>query len=293
MTVLVKYPFKRRTWPANPISRLFASQAKPPEVPASPARLPTADYRGAQVADADFSGARFQETRFQYARLHGVDFTNADIWGAVTGLVINGVEVEPLIEAELQRRQPGREALWASDPDGVRAAWATIERLWEESIELALGLPEELLHARVEGEWSFLETLRHCLMVDDGFLRQVAQPERPLYRSGVPMMSPGSVLSGDSSGDAYRVPWVDLVDLKAEPDAQEVIRTRRDRMREVREFLKGADADELQRMCPKAVHDAWGFDMPVLHCFWRTVNEELQHHSFAQRDLEALELLRP
>ena len=102
MREVLRTPFRRRAWPTDPVGRLLASQAKPPEMPASPVRVPSADYRGAQVSDADFSGARFQETRFQYARLHGVDFTNADIWGVVTGLIINGVDVEPLIEAELQ-----------------------------------------------------------------------------------------------------------------------------------------------------------------------------------------------
>jgi hypothetical protein len=60
-------------------------------------------------------------------------------------------------------------------------------------------------------------------------------------------------------------------------------------MAEVREFLADVDADELLRMCKKVPGDDSGFDMPMLSCFWRMVNEEWEHHSFAVRDLEVLE----
>lgn len=65
----------------------------------------------------DPSAARVEGTDFAGVRLHGPDFEgtvvtdgwfiNADFSGDVEGLVINGVEVAPLIEAELDRRTPG------------------------------------------------------------------------------------------------------------------------------------------------------------------------------------------
>jgi hypothetical protein len=42
---------------------------------------------------------------------------------------VNGVDVIPLVEAELNRRFPGRADRRAEDLDGLRAAWATLERV--------------------------------------------------------------------------------------------------------------------------------------------------------------------
>ena len=41
--------------------------------------------------------------------------------------LVIGVDVIPLVEAELNRRFPGRADRRAGDPDGLRAAWATLE----------------------------------------------------------------------------------------------------------------------------------------------------------------------
>ena len=264
------------TKPLNPIAQFFLSLAEPPRLPSNPREFTEADLRGARFAGSDLSGSSFQEVSFRYARLRGVDFINAEIWGGISGLVINGFEVEPLIEAALERRWPGRATLFASDPDGVRAAWTTIENLWSATVERAGRLPESALHERIHGEWSFLETLRHLVLVDDGFLRQVRDPNRPMYRQGVPHTPMREMLRP-------------AVDLEADPPADEVLAVRTERMAEVRRLVDDLDDAELERMCVKGPLDPSGFDMPVLYCFWRLVNEEWEHHSFAVRDLEALE----
>jgi hypothetical protein len=43
-------------------------------------------------------------------------------------LRVNGVDVVPFVEVELNRRFPGRNDQRAGDPDGLRAAWAVLER---------------------------------------------------------------------------------------------------------------------------------------------------------------------
>jgi hypothetical protein len=261
----------------NPIARYFLSLVRPPEIPETPEAFTNADLRGARFVDSDLAGSWLQEVSFQYARLRGVDLVNAEIWGAVSGLRINGVEVEPLIEAELERRFPGRATLFASDPDGVRAAWATIERLWALTLERALALPETALHERLhEGEWSFLETLRHLVLVDDGFVRQVRDRDLRMYRQGVPHTP-------------TRGYFASILDLDADPSSDEVVTRRSAGMAAVRAIVDGLDAAELQRVAPVTEHDHSGFDLPVLWCFWRLVNEEWEHHSFALRDVEALE----
>ena len=264
------------TRPLNPIAWYFMSLAKPPELPAEPREFTGADLRGARVVDSDLSGAWFKDVNLQFARLRAVDLINAEIWGSIAGLVINGIEIEPLIEAELERRYPGRATLFASDPDGVRTAWTTIENLWSMTTERALRLPESALHERVDGEWSFLETLRHLVMVDDGLLRQVRDRDRPIYALGVPHTP-------------QREMFRPVIDLDADPPAAEVLATRQERFAEVRELVGSYDEAELRRTCERLPLDPSGMDMPVLYCFWRTLNEEWEHHSFAVRDLEILE----
>ena len=262
--------------PLNPIARYFRSLARPPRLPRNPREFTGADLRGARVVDSDLSGSSFRDVSFQYARLRGVDFINAEIWGGISGLVVNGIEIEPLIEAELERRYPGRAALFASDPVGVRGAWRTIENLWSATVERASRLPETALRERVHDEWSFLETLRHLVMVDDGFLRQVVDRDRPIYGKGVPHTP---------QREMFRA----LIDLDADPPAEEIIATREERFAEVRTFVGQLDAAELQRSCARLPLDPAGMDMPVLYCFWRMLHEEWEHHSFAVRDLEVLE----
>ena len=84
--------------------------------------------------------------------------------------MLNGVDVAPLVEAELDRRDPDRAKLRPTDagrlPRGVgrqRAALAgTVER--------ARGCDPELLHESVDGEWSFIETLRHLAFASESWV---------------------------------------------------------------------------------------------------------------------------
>ena len=46
----------------------------------------------------------------------------------------------PLVEAELDRRDPDRVKMRPTEPDGFREAWDTVERLWAGTVERARGL---------------------------------------------------------------------------------------------------------------------------------------------------------
>lgn len=46
-------------------------------------------------------------------------------------LLVNGVNVVPLVDAELNRRFPGRALRDAETPEGLFAAWAALERTWQ------------------------------------------------------------------------------------------------------------------------------------------------------------------
>ena len=93
--------------------------------------------------------------------------------GEVESLTVNGIDVVPLIEAELDRRHPERVKLRPTDADGFREAWPVIERLWDETVERAQALDPSLLHERVDGEWSFIETMRHLLFATDAWVGRV------------------------------------------------------------------------------------------------------------------------
>ena len=54
----------------------------------------------------------------------------------------------------------------------VPRAWDTVERLWAGTVERARAFPPEQLHESVDGEWSFIETLRHLAFATDAWVRR-------------------------------------------------------------------------------------------------------------------------
>src|SRR5215471_493069 len=121
----------------------------------------TSGLRGAEFENIDLSGAQFRNVNLQGARFHEAMLVNARMSGLIHGLVINDIEVAPLIDAEMNRRHPERAKLRPTDAAGMRAAWAVCEDLWSASKARASALPESMLHERVDDEWSFLESMRH------------------------------------------------------------------------------------------------------------------------------------
>ncbi|MDG4767989.1 hypothetical protein O7632_28425 [Solwaraspora sp. WMMD406] len=65
-----------------------------------------------RFVDRDLRGARFDRSTLAGAVMRGVDVRGLDIdapWLADGALLVNGVDVVPFVEAELDRRFPGRE----------------------------------------------------------------------------------------------------------------------------------------------------------------------------------------
>src|SRR5262245_2595680 len=117
--------------------------------------------RDATMRAVDLSGADIRAARLHNMRMRGVEFWNVDISGELNNVVINGVDIGPLVEQELNRRTPDRAKMHPDDVAGFQEAWAILSRLWASTLERAGSLPETALHDRVDGEWSFIETLRH------------------------------------------------------------------------------------------------------------------------------------
>src|SRR5438105_1309613 len=127
----------------------------------------TDELKDVVIRESDLSGARLIGVNFSNVKITDAWLFNTDISGAIGGLKINGVEVEPLVEAELDRRHPERAKLRPTDVEGLRAAFAVVEDMWVPTIERARQLPQAKLHERVGGEYSFVETLRHLVFATD------------------------------------------------------------------------------------------------------------------------------
>ena len=68
-----------------------------------------------------------------------------------------------------------REMLRAADPEGLVGAWAMIETKWSQTVARGRELPEPLLYQQVDGEWSFVQTHRHLVLVTDCWLRRMVK----------------------------------------------------------------------------------------------------------------------
>ncbi|WP_228387430.1 MULTISPECIES: DinB family protein [unclassified Nocardioides] len=121
--------------------------------------------RGATIRDVDLSGTRFV----------GVVAEHLEITGEFDRLEVNGVDVVPLVTAELDRRHPERARLRPTTVAGYQEAFTLLEQLWSDTVDRARGLDAALLHERVDDEWSFTDTLRHLVFATESWIGRVVQ----------------------------------------------------------------------------------------------------------------------
>jgi DinB superfamily/Pentapeptide repeats (8 copies) len=239
------------------------------------------DLQGAEFVDANLRGARFVRADLSGVVMREVDVQGADIdapWLS-TGdsfLRVNGVDVIPLVEAELNRRFPGRADRRAGDPDGLRAAWAALERTWAATLERVARMPAGTVDVSVDGEWSFAQTLRHLVLATDTWLRRailgIDQPFHPIGQAG-----PGAEDDGlDMS-----------IFTTVAPSYAEVLEVRAGRVAMVRDVLATVTSDELAA----ARRNPWAPEYPetTLSCLHVILEEEWEHHRYAVRDLDTIE----
>src|SRR5712691_12754422 len=91
------------------------------------------DLSGAQLRAVDLTGARFRGVDLSGVVMRGVELLGVDIHGEIENLTINGVDIGPLVSAELNRRYPDRAKMRPADPAGFGEAWDILERLWGET----------------------------------------------------------------------------------------------------------------------------------------------------------------
>jgi hypothetical protein len=157
------------------------------------------------------------------------------------------------------------------DAEGFRAAWEIVEREWEQTVARAQTLAPEALHERVDGEWSFIETLRHLVFITDAWvLRAILLDPSPWDPLDLPH---------DERPDEEGVPR----DLDARPALEEMLDLRADRMATVRQVIAGLDDESLDDLTEG------GRPYAVRTCLQIVLNEERAHRRYAERDLNALE----
>ena len=148
------------------------------------------DLQGATFVGVNLRGARFAESDLSGIVMRGVEVADVDIdapWLPDADYFrVNGVDVIPFVEAELDRRFPGRAQRRAADPDGLRDAWAVLERTWATTLDRAAAMPAGTVDVSVDGEWSFAQTLRHLVLATDTWLgKAILRLEQPFHPLGL------------------------------------------------------------------------------------------------------------
>jgi hypothetical protein len=230
-------------------------------------------FRGATFRDCDLRDVRIVSSFVDGLVIRGFS-------GQAGPVLVDDVDVSSYVAAELDRRHPERVRVReARSLAELRAAWAELSGLWDETLARASGLPEEVLQERVDGEWSFVETLRHLAFAVEtwvgGWLRGEAAPFSPLALPPT---------------DLPPTEWPSIgLDPAAQPtsaEAAELFADRRSTFGKALDEVTEADLDEPRTAAPVPL---WGEEThPVRACLRTVLQEVCDHRRFAERDLAVL-----
>ena len=238
------------------------------------------DLEEVTLDDCLMNGARLKNVDLSGVKIRGSLLVDVEISGEIQNLTVNGVDVAPLVEAELDRRDPDRAKMRPTDAAGFREAWDIIEHRWAETVDRARSLDPEQLHERVDGEWSFIETLRHLVFATDAWIRRALLGDPSPYS---PLDLPHE--------DMAAAPGVAPNDVSARPTLEEVLELRRDRMASMRRVVD--ELTDQQLAGHTTVVEGPGYpaprSFPVAAVLGTILNEEWMHRQYAERDLATLE----
>jgi hypothetical protein len=232
------------------------------------------DLAGAVFWGADLRGAVFRDVNLTDVKISHSWLVNVDIDALVDTVVINGVDVTSYVN----KRDPWfplRAMLRPSNPEGMRATWAALEAEWAKTLTRAQALPDDVLHASVNDEWSFVETVRHLVFAMDKWFTAPVLRER-FHPIGLP--NSGSV----------DFPWPGL-DYDVRPSVSDALTVRAERAGCFRDYLASVAATDLTREVDVLENGT----NPLQECIYTVFEEEFWHNRYAQRDLAQLEAARP
>lgn len=223
-------------------------------------------FRGATLRSCDVSGVTMRSVD-----VDGLDIDSHDLFFG--SLIVNGVDVVPFVEAELNRRFPGRELQSAETPEGLRRGWDAVRDAWDVTVETT---PAELRGVGVDGEWSLARTLRHLVLATDAWLGgAILGNPQPFHELGLPFTG------------AERTGFDTSIFRADDPSFDEIVAARGDRQQMVSEFLAGVTPELLAEQR----RDPWGGDgwrPTVGDCLRVILEEEWAHLRYVRRDLERL-----
>jgi len=227
------------------------------------------DLAGAVFWGADLSGARFRDVDLTGVTISHAWLVDVDIDALVESVVINGVDVTAYVN-DRDPWYPLRAMLRPADPAGMRAAWAALEAEWATTIAQARALPESAVHESVDGEWSFVQTLRHLVFAMDKWFTSPILGA-PFHPSGLP--NSGSV----------DFPWPGL-DGELTPSLADALGVWADRATRFGDHLASLSVSDLER----AVDVFENGTNPVRECVQTVLEEAFWHNRYARRDLDRL-----
>jgi hypothetical protein len=150
------------------------------------------------------------------------------------------------------------------------ATWAALEGEWDMTLAMARRLPETALHESVNGEWSFVETLRHLVFAMDKWFT-------------APVLGAGFHPIGLPNSGSVDFPWPDL-DPGLALSVSEALAVRADRSARFRDFLETVETADLGRPIDVLENGV----NPLQECLFTVFEEEFWHNRYARRDLELL-----
>lgn len=230
------------------------------------ARFLRTSFRGATLRQCDISGVTVRGTE-----LNGLDLDSHDL--AFGTLLVNGVDVVPFVEAELDRLFPGRDLSRSRTPDGLREGWTAVQDAWQSTLEAT---PPELVDAHVPDEWSLAQTLRHLILATDAWLGGgIHGQDQPFHEIG--LLFTGAAEMG-----------VDTSMFRTDPPAYDaILAVRAGHQRRVTRFLESVSPAQLD----EERADPWGstgWRPTVGDCLRTILEEEWAHLRYVRRDLALL-----
>jgi len=234
-----------------------------------------------EFEDATFLGTSFRGATLRSCDVSGVTMRGVDVGGLdidshdlfFGSLIVNGVDVVPFVDAELNRQFPGRELQKAQTPTALRDGWVAVHAAWETTVT---NTPPELVDAHVEDEWSLAQTLRHLVLATDAWLRGgIMEMEQPFHEIG-------QIFTG--AGDM----GFDVSIFRADaPAFEDILAVRVERQQLVTDFLAIATPELLA----EERDNPWGgadWHPTVGDCMRVILEEEWAHLRYVRRDLALL-----